>query len=75
MAAVTSLLPVQNHLGLGHKYMDHKLCTAPRKSLDGLQPAGQLRLHLAHSACTKCSSHSHSCSETWTAEMLCMLWR
>lgn len=26
------------------------------------------------SACTECSSHSQSCSETWTAEMLCVLW-
>lgn len=24
MSSVTSLLPDQNHVGLGHKYMDHK---------------------------------------------------
>lgn len=57
-------LQLQNHLHLGCKHTDHKICTTPCKSLDGLQQSGQLRLHLAHFACTKCSSHSHSFSET-----------
>lgn len=68
MSSVTSLLPDQNHVGLGHKYIDHT------QILGWTSTGRQTQIIFHASACTECSSHSQSCSETWTAEMLCMLW-